>query len=82
MKTHMNLFAAVLALILSAGLMGGCSQQGVDGELPGLGKDRPSDKSVPEEIHATLKKDEGANRKCTTYDHAGSNGSRWETKWC
>ena len=54
MKTHMNLFAAVLALILSGGLMGGCSQQGVDGELPGLGKDRPSGMAVSEKLHATL----------------------------
>ena len=82
MKTQINSFAAVLALALSVGFMIGCSQQGIDGELPGLGKDRPSGQSVPEEIHATLKRDEGGNRKCTTYDHAGSNGSRWRTKWC
>ena len=82
MKTQIHSFAAVLALALSVGLMAGCSQQGVDGELLGLGKDRPSGKSVPEEIHATLKKDEGSNRQCPTYDHEGSNGSRWKTKWC
>jgi hypothetical protein len=82
MKTQIHSFAAVLALALSVGLMTGCSQQGVDGKLPGLGKDRPSGKSVPQEIHATLKKDEGSNRTCTTYDHAGSNGSSWRTKWC
>ena len=82
MKTQINSFAAVLALALSVGLMAGCSQQGVDGELAGLGKDRPSDKSVPEEIHAKLKTDEGGNRKCPAYDHEGSNGSRWRTKWC
>jgi hypothetical protein len=82
MKTQINSFAAVLAFALSVGLMIGCSQQGVEGELLGLEKDRPSGKSVPAEIHATLKKDEGGNRKCTTYDHAGSNGSRWRTKWC
>jgi len=82
MKTHMNLFAAVSALILSAGLMDGCSQQGVDGELSGLGKDRPSEMAVSEKLHATLKRDEGGNRKCTTYDHEGSNGSRRQTKWC
>ena len=82
MKTHIHSFAAVLALALSVGLMAGCSQQGVEGELLGLGKDRPSGKSVPEEIHATLKKDEGDNRQCTTYDHEGSNGSMWRTKWC
>ena len=82
MKTPIHSFAAVFTLALSVGLMAGCSQQGVDGELSGLGKDRPSGKSVSEEIHATLKKDEGGNRKCATYDHAGSNGSRWKTKWC
>jgi len=82
MKTQIYSFAAVLALALSVGLMAGCSQQDVEEELLGLGKDRPSGESVPEEIHATLKKDEGGNRKCATYDHAGSNGSRWRTKWC
>jgi hypothetical protein len=82
MQTQINSFAAVLALALSVGLMAGCSQQGVDGELAGLGEDRPSGKLVSEEIHATLKKDEGGNRTCTTYDHEGSNGSRWRTKWC
>ena len=82
MKTHINSFVAVLALALSPGLMVGCSQQGVDGELPGLGKDRLSGRLVSEEIHATLKNNEGDNRKCTTYDHEGSNGSRWRTKWC
>jgi hypothetical protein len=82
MKTQIHSFTAVLALALSFGLMAGCSQQGVDAELPGLGKDRHSGKSVSEEMHATFKKDEGGNRQCTTYDHAGSNGSRWKTKWC
>ena len=82
MKTQTNLFMVVLALALSVGGMAGCSQQGVEGELLGLGKDRPSGESVPEEIHATLKNDEGGNRQCATYDHAGSNGSRWSTKWC
>jgi hypothetical protein len=82
MKTQINFFAVVLALALSIGLMAGCSQQGVEEELLGLGKDRPSGKSVPEEIHATLKKDEGSNLKCTTYTHEGNNGSRWSTKWC
>jgi len=82
MKTQIHSFAAVSALALSVGLMAGCSQQGVDGELLGLGKDRPSGKSVPEEIHAALKKDGGSNRQCPTYAHEGSNGSRWSTKWC
>ena len=82
MKTQINSFAVVLALALSVGFMVGCSQQGVEGELLGLGKDRLSGKPVPEEIHATLKNDEGGNRQCATYDHAGSNGSRWSTKWC
>ena len=41
MKTQIHSFAAGLALALSVGLMAGCSQQGVDGGLPGLGKDRP-----------------------------------------
>jgi len=82
MKTQIHSFAAIWALALSVGLMAGCSQQGVDEKLTGLGKDRPSGKSVSGEIHATLKKDEGGNRKCATYDHEGSNGSRWRTKWC
>ena len=82
MKTQTNLFTVVLALALSGGFMAGCSQQGVEGELRGLEKDRLSGKSVPEEIHATLKNDAGGNRQCATYDHAGSNGSRWKTKWC
>jgi hypothetical protein len=82
MKTQFHSFAAVLALALSVGLMAGCSQQAVEEELLGLGKDRPSGESVPEEIHATLKKDEGGNRTCTTYDHPGSHGTRWRTKWC
>ena len=82
MKTQTNLFTVVLALALSVGFMAGCSQQGAEGELLGLEKDRLSGKSVPEEIHATLKNDEGGNRQCATYDHAGSNGSRWRTKWC
>ena len=82
MKTPIHSFAAVFALALSVGLMAGCSQQGVEGELLGLGKDRSSGESVPKEIHAALKKDEGGNRKCTTYDHEGSKGSRWQTKWC
>jgi len=82
MKTYIHSFAGILAFALSVGFMIGCSQQGVEGELAGLGKDRPSGQSVPEEIHATLKRDEDGNRKCTTYDHAGSNGSRWRTKWC
>jgi hypothetical protein len=42
---------------------------------------KPPGKSVPDEIHAILKKDGGDNRKCT-YEHKGSNGSRWRTKWC
>ena len=82
MKTPIHSFAAILALALSVGGMAGCSQQGVEGELLGLGKDRPSGESVPEEIHAALKKDEGSNRKCAIYDHKGSNGSKWRTKWC
>jgi len=82
MKTQINSLAMVLALALSDGFMAGCSQQGVEGELLGLEKDRPSGKLVSEEIHATLKKDEGSNRKCATYDHEGSNGSSWRTKWC
>lgn len=82
MKTQIHSFAVILALALSVGLMAGCPQQGVEGELLGLGKDRPSGKSVSGEIHATLKKDEGSNHQCATYDHAGSNGSRWRTKWC
>ena len=82
MKTQIHSFTVVLALALSGGFMAGCSQQGVDGELSGLGKDRPSGKPVSEEIHAALKNDEGGNRQCATYDHAGSNGSRWRTKWC
>ena len=82
MKTPIHSFAAVLALALSVGFMAGCSQQGAEGELLGLEKDRLSGKPVPEEIHATLKNDEGGNRQCATYDHAGSNGSRWRTKWC
>ena len=82
MKTPIHSFAAILALALSVGVMAGCSQQGVEGELLGLGKDRPSGESVPEEIHAALKKDEGSNRTCAIYDHEGSNGSKWRTKWC
>jgi hypothetical protein len=82
MKTQTNLFTVVLALALSVGFMAGCSQQGAEGELLGLEKDRLSGKPVPEEIHATLKNDDGVNRQCATYDHAGSNGSRWRTKWC
>ena len=39
MKTQIYSFTAVLALALSVGFMAGCSQQGVDGELLGLGKD-------------------------------------------
>ena len=38
MKTQINSFAAVLALALSVGLMIGCSQQGVDGELARFGE--------------------------------------------
>jgi hypothetical protein len=82
MKSHINAFAPLLALALSVGFIAGCSPQGVDGELPGLEKDRPSRWSVSEEIHATLKSNEGSNRKCTTYDHEGSKGSKWRTHWC
>ena len=39
MKTQIYSFAAVLTLAFSVGLMIGCSQQGVEGELLGLGKD-------------------------------------------
>ena len=82
MKTQIISFAAVLALAFSVGLVAGCSRQGVDGDLSGLGKDRLSGKFVHEEIHATLKEDEGSYQKCPTYDHEGSNGARWRTKWC
>ena len=82
MKTQINSFTVVLALALSGGLLIGFSLQGVEGEILGLGMERPSGKPVSEEIHATLKNDEGGNRQCATYDHAGSNGSRWRTKWC
>ena len=82
MKTQINSFAVVLALAFSVGFMAGCSQQGAEGVLLGLEKDRLSGKSVPEEIHATLKNDVSGNRQCATYEHAGSNGSRWRTKWC
>ena len=82
MKTQIKSFAVVLALALSGGLLIGFSLQGVEGEMLGLGMERSSGKSVPAEIYATLKKDEGGNRTCTTYDHEGSNGSRWKTKWC
>ena len=80
MKTQINSFVAVLTLAFSGGFMAGCSQQGVDGELVGLDKGNPLGKSVTEEIHATLKKDEASNRQCLTYDHKGSNGFRWKTK--
>ena len=82
MKTQIQSFAVVLALALSGGLLIGFSLQGVEGEILGLGMERPSGKPVSKEIHAALKKDEGGNRTCTTYDHEGSNGSRWRTKWC